>query len=320
MHDLELSNREISKSLDICLGTINYWVRRYKEVGNMDRKVGSGRPRITDARTDRHILITAKANRRCTIEEIMELAGVSHLSKQTVINRITETGEFGIYRLSRKPFISAKNLKARLKFANEHVNKPMEYWLKVFWSDESPFAIRYGGIGTVIRTRAEKLKSFACTGTVKHPPKINIWGGFSAHGVGHIHRIYGNMDQEMYRQILIHHARPSLETLFPDGDWIFQQDNDPKHKARSVQAYFRNNGWNVMEWPAQSPDLNPIENLWANLDRSLKKRQPKNVDELFDELKKGWEALPIDTLRKHVESMPNRCRMVIEAKGYPIDY
>ena len=75
-----------------------------------------------------------------------------------------------------------------------------------------------------------------------------------------------------------------------------------------------------MKWPAQSPDLNPIENLWAELNRITKDRKPKNEDELFEILKSGWQSLSLEYLHMLVESMPSRCKAVIKSKRLPTKY
>ena len=71
----------------------------------------------------------------------------------------------------------------------------------------------------------------------------------------------GIMCKEDYNSILVHHGKPSLQRLFPRGDSIFQQDNDPKHTANINKSYFANGEMTLLDWPSQSPDLNPIENL-----------------------------------------------------------
>jgi transposase len=76
----------------------------------------------------------------------------------------------------------------------------------------------------------------------------------------------------------------------------------------------------LLEWPSQSPDLNPIEYLWEELDRRCKGRKPKNQNHLLEMLKEKCYNIPISVLIKLVDSMPRRCEAVIAAKGFPTKY
>ena len=160
----------------------------------------------------------------------------------------------------------------------------------------------------------------ATQASVKHDKKINVWGCFSAHGVGNLFRIHGIMLKEHYNNILISQMVPSAQRLFPNQNWIFQQDNDPKHTAIINKTWVANNNISTFEWPAQSPDLNPIENLWSILDKQCRDRRPGNENELFQILEEKWKSLDISLLTKLVDSMPKRCQAVIDSKGYPTKY
>ncbi|XP_039969441.1 uncharacterized protein LOC120781305 [Bactrocera tryoni] len=105
------------------------------------------------------------------------------------------------------------------------------------------------------------------------------------------------------------------EDLGIKDDFRFYQDNDPKHTSGIVQTWLIYNCPHVMKPPAQSPDLNVIENLWSILDTNIRKRQISNKNDLKVALMEEWAKIPPETTKKLVESMPKRLKMVIDEKG-----
>lgn len=112
----------------------------------------------------------------------------------------------------------------------------------------------------------------------------------------------------------------SLLKLGLEDNFIFQQDNDPKHTAKKSQAFFRSCRIKQLEWPPQSPDLNPLENLWAILDNRINKSGVTNKNSYFEALQLAWENLDPQHLKNLIESIPRRLQKVIEAKGNQINY
>lgn len=300
--------------------------RRLKNGDNGERKSGSGRPRKTTPREDRYLVTEALKTRDSS--EVCPTAG--DLAKPLMERSSTKISPTTVQRRLRgrnikkcaktkKPFVSAVNRRKRVEFARRRRDWTIEEWKKVLWSDESPYCIRSQTRQYVWRTPQEKSSPRCLRGTVKHQKKIMVWGCFSWYGVGALYQIKGILKKEKYRQILIHQMRPSARRLQGD-DFVFQHDNDPKHTSHLVKNYLQNQQIEVLPWPPQSPDLNPIENLWSELDRQTERRGCNSEEELFKQLKEQWEKLSPDYLKKLVESMPRRCEKVIKSRGYPIDY
>ena len=188
------------------------------------------------------------------------------------------------------------------------------------WSDESPFVLIYGKRFRVWRLHNERYNPAVTRATVKHDKRINVWGCFAGHGVGRLYRVPGIMDGEGYHKILQWQMKPSVNILFPDKNCIFQQDNDPKHTSNANKRFLANYEVPTLPWPSQSPDLNPIENLWSILDEKVKNRQASNEAELFLVFDEAWKSLEIDLLTRLVDSMPRRVQAVIAANGYATKY
>lgn len=280
-----------------------------------ERKRGTGRIRKTSSVEDLQIMSHVRSNRFCTSQDVKLRFPHVELTARSIRRRINELSDFSSYWCTRKPYINEVNRCGRVAWAREHLKWTREQWHKVLWSDESPYILRVNQ-----RVQDEAHDPCCTSATVKHDEKIMVWGCFAARGIGHLHRIEGIMNKNMYVGILEDHMYPSAVDLFDEEEWIFQEDNDPKHTSRLAKEWTNDQGIYRMSWPAQSPDLNPIENLWAILDSRLKDHQPGTKEELFEVLKAGWNSFDRDLLTGLVDSMPARCQAVIDSEGYATKY
>jgi hypothetical protein len=207
-----------------------------------------------------------------------------------------------------------------VKWCKEHLIWTDADWQSVLWSDESPIHVRDRSTRRFWKLKEESFHISHYTGTIKHDDKINVWGCFSYDGVGTLYLVDGNLDWKQYCKILKEAMIPSAGDLFPEGEFLFQQDNDPKHTSEKTWNFLDSKGIDYMDWPPYSPDLNPIENLWAILKQRMKGRKCKNVDQLWDCVQEAWYELPVDLLRGLIDSMKRRCQEVIDKKGMPTKY
>ena len=319
-HVQNMSSTAIAKLLNIGRWQVRTIVGKFMAGEPLSRRKGSGRPRKTCPEQDRKILLDIKRNPKMCARDILKENNDLKISEGTVIRRIKESGEFGNYFTLKKPVITEKNRLARVRWAKEHQDWTPEQWGRVLWTDESPFQLRYRKARRVWRRHGDRNAPVNFTPSMKHEAKINVWGCFAKNGVGNLHRIDGIMTKEVYNGILQDQMLPSKMRLFPDNNWIFQQDNDPKHTASINKMFVIDNMIPTFNWPSQSPDLNPIENLWAILDSTCRNRNCKNAAELFETLQTAWNNLPNDILTSLVDSMPRRCAAVIKSKGWPTKY
>lgn len=230
-----------------------------------------------------------------------------------------ELKDLGLYSCTPRkvPLLSQKNIKHRLERANEWSNWTLKRWDDVLYSDETKIN-RFSSDGRLKVWRKPKtsLSPEHTVPTIKHGGgSLMVWGCMSSKGVGKLVFIEGIMDKIYYKRILSENLAESAEILGLSKDFIFQQDNDPKHKSKFVQEFFVKNGINVLEWPSQSPDLNPIEHLWDHVKREVRKVAPKNLGDLKEKVLEIWNGITPEMCRKLVHSMSRRVEEVIRVKG-----
>src|SRR5215469_2278350 len=172
----------------------------------------------------------------------------------------------------------------------------------------------------VRRPKHSRYKARYTVPTMKNPTKVMVWGCFSSYGRGTLHFVPQGqtVNAERYKAML----QEKLQlTMGIHGCRIFQQDLAPAHTARLVSSWLRDNNIQLLEWPGNSPDLNPIENLWIILKRKLRQHQPQSIQELIYFIKRTWctDVSPA-VCKILVASMPQRLRKVIQNRGYATKY
>uniref|UniRef100_A0AAZ3S676 Tc1-like transposase DDE domain-containing protein n=1 Tax=Oncorhynchus tshawytscha TaxID=74940 RepID=A0AAZ3S676_ONCTS len=130
---------------------------------------------------------------------------------------------------------------------------------------------------------------------------IMLWGCFAAGGTGALHKMHGIIRKKNDVDILTQHLKTSVRKLKLGHKWVFQIDNDPKHTSKVVAKWLK---VKVLEWPSQSPDLNPIEHLWAKLKKRVRARRPTNLTQLHQLCQEEWSKIHPTYCGKLVEGYP----------------
>ncbi len=135
----------------------------------------------------------------------------------------------------------------------------------------------------VWRKRGEAQNPRCLRSSVKFPQSVMVWDAMSSFGVGPLCFLRSMVNTAIYQEVLEHFMLPAADQLYGDADFIFQQDLAPAQSAKATSTWYKDNGIPVLNWPANSPDLNPIENLWGIVKRKMRYARPNNA--------KSWRPL-----------------------------
>jgi hypothetical protein len=260
-------------------------------------------------------LLTLKDGQRL----VLSTQGVQ-VHVQSILNYLKQES-VKAYVQPKKPDLTKDQVAARYQFAKDHLAWTIEDWKNVMFSDETVIS-RIGSFGRKFYYKKQRNKRILPHHVKKTKQggggKIMMWGCITYFGVGDACWLQGGVDAGAYVNVLQDYVPSSRDWYEMDPDkFIFQQDNARVHTAIVVQNYLKRSNIKLMTWPANSPDLNPIEHVWAFMKRKLDQylEPAKSLEELWDRIQDVWTTLDDQFLHELYESMPRRMNMLYRNKG-----
>lgn len=327
------SRRQVASQLSIPESTVGRISRKVKldpELHFIDKKRPGGPKKVTAA-NERRLVRHVRQNPFSTVNELTSPSKSGHALHRSTISRILQKQGIHSCKPRVKPFLDSKQAKNRLNWARQmhkmEVGK-LSNLRTIIFTDESTFEVgEDSSAPRVLRKEGEAylpqhLKPSFKSGRTS----VSVWGAISYDckgplvflpkgerltAAGYITGILNQQGLQFYEEVTEKH-----------GFAVWQQDGAPCHTAKSVMQWMRDTGVEVLPWPAQSPDLNPIENVWAIMKARISKRKHRitTVEALEAALKAEWDQLSLEDIQPIVGSMEERIKSAITQQGKSLKY
>lgn len=320
-----LSNYAIAEKKGCSVKAVRKWVNRnLKRFSTkllsepcVSNKPGQGRKRKLSLKQELHARKKAKVDKEDATEIAEKMSkkipgGVKPITIQRSLKRS------GLKYLVRQKVeaITHSQAEKRLQFARKRLKDDWKYAL---FTDEKTFQV-----GSTKHKSWQDPNDRQTDVFKRHPSKIHVWAGIGLHFKTDLFFFKGNMDSNVFCKILKARLPPAhCFGLPPYGKnkWILVQDNDPKHKSKQSQKILDILAPDRLpDWPSNSPDFNPIEDIWSMMDSELKKATPKDIRALKSNLRKIWKNLDETKIKASIGSLPRRLEECIERGGERTSY
>lgn len=294
---------------------VQHWVEQWKREKNVNDRPNIRSNVVTTLRQDQQIVRFFEQNPGSSVRRASQrLRSRNIQASQSTIRRRLLQYQLRYRSTIQKPLLTVIHIEKRMHWANENLHTD---WTKVIYTDESSF-----WLSTPLTRTWCTAANRTVVRTVKHPQKLHVYGAFCERGFGTLIVFTGILNAErmcnLYQRALLTTANKFYGT--GNRDWLLLEDNDPKHKSRRCNAWKQQHEIEQMVWPPQSPDCNPIENVWAIIKARLQGKTFTNLKQFGAFIRRQWHTFPPDYARNLSQSMPGRCARVIQNQGEWIKY
>jgi hypothetical protein len=340
-----------ARHLELPISVVKTWVNRYKATGGVAPALKTGRRRVLSDQASEiahEMLLSESQDCGHTVALQLHSRGITKypLNRKTVIRACRRVAEkkgrpIVAQRVKPRKQLTDGNMQKRLDFSEENLSR---LWDDVMITDRKRFLFKYPG-AKVNRVQWVEVGSHREAPKVNHPACVNVYGGLTMYGVTKLVEVAGtshevskyktkrgtrasNITQAEYKSVLNFLLLPEGQRIFKKhgiSSWMLQQDNDKEHNVAKAVI----NTWNkqhstsiglLKDWPPNSPDLSPIENLWGWVEARVDARGCKNYEEWKRSVWEEWGNVTPQLAQKLMQSMGRRLASCISVGGKKTKY
>lgn len=311
-----MSLRKIAAKIGKSVKSVHTYLKN--PVGYM-QKSRAKRPSLITPSMGR--LLMRSINKEPTLTSVQLKSTLQCQASSRTVRRYLNKRGFKFVKKHRVPLITKNNKKARLLFAKKYRTWDQE-WNSVVFSDEKKFNLD----GPDGNQKYWKNRDASSNQSYSRRPSggggVMVWGAISFNGRLKLEEVNGRMNAEGYVNMLKNANLKQKCIQLVGSNWIFQQDNAPCHRANLSRVYFEQESINLLNWPANSPDLNIIENMWSQMVREVYKggRQFSSLPMLKEAIYSAWETISQDYIKTLYKSMKGRVGEVLMKRGGATSY
>ena len=320
LHAAGMSFKAIGRQTGYHYTVISRLIRKHAQTNQVKDRPRSGRPPVTSHRENRALIRLARRLPFATSTVLKRLwLPNRRLSSKTVNNRLRAAG-LASRRVIRRPLLTNDHKRRRLMWCRARENWNLRSWRRIHWSDESRFML-HPKDGR-IRVWRRRNTAYAPRNILPNVPfgggSVMVWGCFSHDCKLDLLTIRDNLTGARYiQEVLQPHVVPHFDNHTLASRPVFMDDNARPHRSMAVNLFIQQNAVDRCDWPAMSPDLNPIEHIWDIIGRRVQAREPppQNLNELEAALHEEWQRIPMIQFQRLVRGMRRRVGAVIQAIG-----
>jgi transposase len=319
-HKEGLSIAEIARKTKLDRQFIKRWIQKFEADEPMEEGKRTGRPRKRTPRVEAAIERAMRGKRRRSSRVVardLKRLRIADISRRTVQRAAHHCG-LRPFKQRKSSRLTKDHKQQRLGFAKANRKKD---WSAVVFSDEHKFKQFKGGNPAHNLVWAKSVTEVPVKEVERWGLTVDVWAGISSKGKTKLEVYEGTLDAKGYQDVLKKALMPAAMEWFEDekDGWELQQDKATCHTAKSTMRFLEDNGIGVVDgWPTKGDDINPMENLWAILDEKLERKKFTTRQGMKKAVAQIWNSIDEELLNKLIESIPDRLRRIVKAKGASI--